>query len=410
MQASSVPASVGCSAWADNFLASRNPKHYQSLVLQAAGHLLDVMPAMRYFSPVILIAALLLQGCGRTVPEPAEQAAPGVDAQGRITLSPAQVQSLGITTVAAQAAASVPLMGLPALIAAPLSASTELILPYASVVTKVLVDEGQVVARGQAMLRVQSRAAAAAQADLARAHAAAELAQQQAQRDALLLQEGLIAKARQQESSARAAAAQVDVALAHAQMAQLRPLPGGLPGEFELLAAQAGRVLHRTVKPGQALDALASAFTLLEGEILDVEFNVPLRLQNLVKPGLLVQLQDGSQARVMAVGGDADPGTQGLRVRAQIEGASTLLPGQQLEVTLHLAAPSDALQVPAAALMPHGEQHVLYVREGSAWHGVKVTLLGGDGRLAVVQGKGLQAGAQVAATGGNLLKTLAPLE
>lgn len=365
---------------------------------------------MSPFYPVVLLAFLALQGCGSAAPEAAEDAAPQADAQGRVALSQTQIQHLGITTVAATPAETVPVTGLPALITAPLSASMEVTLPYSGVVTKVLVDEGQNVTRGQPMLRVQSREAVTVQAELARARAEAGLAQQQASRDAQLLKEGLIAQSRSQESAARAAIARASVAQASAQLVQLRSAPNGAQGEFELLAPQAGRVLHRAVKPGQSLEALASAFTLLEGDELDVEFNVPLSLRNAVKPGLLVQLPAGAQANVLAVGGDADTGAQGLRVRAQVAPGVALLPGQQLEVSLHLAAPSGALQVPASAVMQHGEQHMLYVREGNLWRGMKVAVLGGDGSVSVVQAEGLKAGAQVAASGGNLLKTMAPVE
>lgn len=365
---------------------------------------------MRSLYLVALLACVLLQGCGGGAQEAAEEAPPQADAQGRIALSQTQIQNLGITTIAAKPADAVPITGLPALMTVPLSASTEVTLPYAGVVTKVLVDEGQSVSKGQPMLRVQSREAVAVQAELARANAEAGLAQQQASRDAQLLKEGLIAQSRSQESAARAAIARASVAQASAQLAQLRPARGGVPGEFELLAPQTGRVLHRAVKPGQSLDALASAFTLLEGDELDVEFNVPLSLREAVTPGLTVQLPGGVQAKTVAVGGDADTGAQGLRVRAQVAPDAGLLPGQQLEVSLHLAAPNGALQVPASAVMQHGEQHLLYVREGNLWRGVKVTVLGGDGRVSIVQGDGLKAGAQVAASGGNLLKTMAPVE
>ena len=99
-----------------------------------------------------------------------------------------------------------------------------------------------------------------------------------------------------------------------------------------------------------------------------------------------------------------------MRVRAQVQAASALLPGQQLEASLHLPAPVGAVVVPASALLQQGEHHVVYVRQGQAWHGVVVHLLGGDARSAVIVGDGVHAGVNVAGSGGNLLKTLAPVE
>ena len=107
--------------------------------------------------------------------------------RGRITLSAAQLKNLGITQAVAKAASVVPITGLPAQITAPLAASTEVTVPYAGVVTQVLVDEGAQVQRGQPMLRLQSRELVTVQAELARARAEAGVAQQQAGRDAVLL-------------------------------------------------------------------------------------------------------------------------------------------------------------------------------------------------------------------------------
>ena len=121
---------------------------------------------------------------------------------------------------------------------------------------------------------------------------------------------------------------------------------------------------------------------------------------------LPVALPGGAVARVAAVGGDADAGAQSLRVRAQLEAGSGLLPGQQLDVTLRLPAPAGALAVPASALLQEGDGHLLFVQEDGAWRGLPVRRLGGDDRVVIVIGEGLRAGMPVASAGANLLKTL----
>lgn len=361
---------------------------------------------------LVLAVALALPGlpaCQRA-PDPAADAAlaPRADAEGRIRLSAAQAANLGLREVPATAADAVPVAGLPAEVTMPLASSTQVTLPYAGVVTRVLVDEGEQVQRGQPMLRVQSRELLAAQADLARAQAESGVAAQQARRDTLLEQEGLIPAARAQESRARAQMALASMRQASAALAQFRP--SGAAAEFELLAPQAGRVLRRQVRPGQALEALAPAFSLVAGKRLDLEFAVPMELAAQLRVGQTVALPGGGVARVAAVSGDADTGAQSVRVRAQVDAGSGLLPGQQLDVTLRLPAPAGAVAVPASAVLQEGKGQVLFVREDGAWRRVAVRQLGGDGRTAVVIGTGLRAGVPVAAAGGNVLKTLAAAE
>src|SRR5574344_139121 len=64
------------------------------------------------------------------------------------------------------------------------------------VLTRLLVDEGALVRQGQALARIQSQEVLSAEAELARARTEAATARLQAQRDAALLAEGIIAAAR----------------------------------------------------------------------------------------------------------------------------------------------------------------------------------------------------------------------
>jgi hypothetical protein len=99
--------------------------------------------------------------------------------------------------------------------------------------------------------------------------------------------------------------------------------------------------------------ALEAAFVVAEAGRMDVNFTAPLRLRSDIKPGLPVGLPDGTWP-VVAVGADADPASQSLRVRAGIEGQTALAVGQQFSVSLLLPAPAGALAVPPSALLPPG--------------------------------------------------------
>jgi multidrug efflux pump subunit AcrA (membrane-fusion protein) len=165
-----------------------------------------------------------------------------------------------------------------------------------------------------------------------------------------------------------------------------------MPGEYVLLAPMDGRVLRRDVQPGQSVAALDPAFTVARPGPLDVRFSAPVRYRAALAPGQTVGLPDGASARVVAVAADTDPASQSLRVRAQVAEDAGLLPGQR-SVTLQLPAPDGSLAVPAAALLPAGGGHVLYRLEGRRVRKVDVqALLGGDGRISVVQAAGLAPG------------------
>jgi multidrug efflux pump subunit AcrA (membrane-fusion protein) len=174
--------------------------------------------------------------------------------------------------------------------------------------------------------------------------------------------------------------------------------------------------------PGQAVAALDAAFVVAEPGRIDVNFTAPLRLRAVIQPGLEVRLPDGATARVAAIGADADPASQSLRVRARIEpgqGGTLYAPGQQFSVSLLLPVPEGALAVPSAALLPAGQHHVLYVAEGSQGadpvriRAVAVRLLGADEAASVVTAIApgqLAVGAQAVVRGTALLKSMIPLQ
>ena len=368
---------------------------------------LPVRPA-----PLVVIAiVLLLSGWllldRDQAPQVTTAAEISRDANGGLTLTSVQTKALGLETAAAVAATTMPIGGLPAEVAPPLHSSARVAVPYAGVVTRILHDEGDVVAAGAALVRIQSRELLAAQADLARARSEAVAATQQARRNELLLKEGIIAAARNEESQARAVAAEAAREQAEGAVSGLHIVTGGVPGEYELPSPIAGRVLRRMVVPGQAVAGLEETYSVAAPGSLDLIFSVAVGSR--VAPGMQVRLPDGSSGSIVAVGADTDRASQRLRVRARAADDRGLIAGQHLELTLLLPAPADAISVPDASLLTEGNSHVLYVLVGESYRAVRVERLGGDRGQAIVYGE-IRAGDQVVVRGASALKALLAAE
>ncbi|MDR2871642.1 MAG: efflux RND transporter periplasmic adaptor subunit [Xanthomonadaceae bacterium] len=329
---------------------------------------------------------------------------------GGIRLNDEQIKALGILTEKTVRAESVPLPGLPAQTQIPLDASARIVIPYAGVVTRISSDDGAMVAKNQAVARIQSREFLTAQAELANARNEAHTASLQARRDAQLLTEGIIPASRYEQTRLRVEMAQDALRQTQGALSHLR-IPGdGQPGEYELLAPVAGRILQRDIAPGQTVTALDSAFVISQSRHLDIVFNAPIRAEQKLTTGLPVRLPDGSTATVMAVGASTDSASQSLRMRASLDEDSSFVVGQQFDVTLLLPAPEGAIAVPSSALLPEGSRHVLYVRTGQDFRAIVVDRLGGDGVQAVVRGEGLLADMDVITRGTIALKSLIPVE
>ncbi len=338
----------------------------------------------------------------------AAAAAPAAAPDGSVQLAPSQVQGLGIALAPVRRADRVPVTGLPAQTEAPLEASQQVASPWAGTVSALLVHEGEQVRAGQPVLRLRSQDALRAGTELARAGSEAEVASRQARRDAQLLAEGIIPAARSEQSQAQARAAQAELARARDALGGVRVrLADG--GEIELLAPIAGKVLRRMVRPGDALPAQAPALLIADPARLDIGFTVAAGLRAQLAPGLRVALADGSAARVAAIGADLDPASQQVPVRARFEDPAGHVPGERFAVTLLLPAPADALAIPAQALLPDGERHVAYARDGDRFRAVRIPrVLGNDGVHAVVQAPALRPGMDVVTRGTVALKALLP--
>jgi cobalt-zinc-cadmium efflux system membrane fusion protein len=364
-------------------------------------------------APIVLIAVVLVAGWilfNRDGAPPATAAPEAtVDANGALKLDPKQTEALGLQTAEATAATTMPISGLAAEVAPPLHSSARVAVPYAGIVTRILRDEGDVVEAGAALVRIQSREFLAAQADLVRAQSEAVAATQQAERNELLLKEGIIAASRNEEGRARAAAAEAARKQAEGALSGLRVVSGGVPGEYELLAPIAGRVLHRRVVPGQSVAALEETYSVAAPGSLDLIFSVPVSSRSRVATGMQVRLPDGSSGSIVAVGADTDRASQRLRVRARADDDRGLIAGQHLELTLLAPAPPDSIAVPAASLLTEGNGHVLYVLNGESYRVVRVERLGGDREQAIVRGE-VRAGEQVVVRGASALKTLLAAE
>jgi RND family efflux transporter MFP subunit len=325
--------------------------------------------------------------------------APAAKAADAITLSAEQVKSLQIVTAPVVASSVLPLARLPAEVVAPLESSRTVSTPFAGVVASVVVDEGAMVAAGAPLARVQSRDFLTAQADLARSRSETTLAQSQSRRDAALFAEGIIARSRADETQARTADAQARFVQARDALAAVSIPAKAAAGEYELRAPTAGRVLRRSISPGQVVGAFEPAFTITTGNGVDVLVQAPIEHRAGYVPGRAVVMDDGTRGELVAIAAATDAGSQSVRLRAHLVDAQTWLVGQRTSVRLELQAPSNAVRVPASAIVPNGAAALVFVADGSRYRAVPVERLGNDDQDAIVSGalesrrrRGLQRG------------------
>ncbi|MGH7541169.1 MAG: efflux RND transporter periplasmic adaptor subunit [Gemmatimonadota bacterium] len=261
-------------------------------------------------------------------------------------------------------------------------------------VTSIDVDEGQTVARGRVLLRLEETKLAAeveaARAGRERARQEAENLARQVERNRSLLAAGAIspqafddmqtaaetARAREQE-----AAAQLALARARLEEATVR-------------APFAGTVGAREIDVGDYVSAGDSLFILVDDDPLEIEFRVPERYAARLAIGSPVLLDVSShpdrtfEGEVTFVSPTVDLSNRTVQLKARVPNpGGALRAGQFADVILGLEVRPDAIVVPEAAVVPRGGQTLVFVATAGHAERREVTLgERGDGRVEVLSG------------------------
>jgi len=262
-------------------------------------------------------------------------------------------------------------------------ADAEVASPVAGVVAHIDCHEGQRVAKGTVLFRLDSRVADVA---FEKAKKALAFAEENFERQKKLLPvEGTSKKAyleaEQQLNTARSelAAAETDLALLKVQ------------------APLAGMVVKINIEPGEAVELNTVLATIIDLDRLVAAVNVPSREAALLKVGQPVQFEIAGAASglVIYIGSKIDEKTDTLPVRISVPAGGGFHPGQFLSVRIICEEHANCLAVPEAAAISDsvgGESGTIVLVEGSKAVRKPVKLGLREAGLVEVIGEGLKEG------------------
>jgi membrane fusion protein (multidrug efflux system) len=234
-------------------------------------------------------------------------------------------------------------------------------------VLNVMVERGQRVKMGAAVVQLDVRtsalAAREAQANLASARAQRELAEQECVRTKQLLEKGAITRSEydRQTTQCTSALEQVSAAEARTQMMIKSVADGIVRAPFD------GVVTQRSVSPGEFVSPGKPLFTLVDDDPLKIELSVPEAYVSKIAQGQEVQLlavatgDKPHRAKVTRIGAEVGR-TRSLIVEATLEPGSGLVPGMFAEAHITIDKPMRAV-VPKDAVVQRGKtRHVFIVK------------------------------------------------
>jgi membrane fusion protein, heavy metal efflux system len=348
-----------------------------------------------------------------------------------VTLTAAQIRHGGVAWGPVTMGTAAAAVSVPAQLAPNEDRTARLGAPAGGRIVAVRVRPGDRVLAGQLLVSLQSREAAQAQADLAKARA--ELVARQAEagyaksaRDRADRLLALKAIPRQDyertvtdDEHARQGVAQAEAELTRARSAADQLGAGSsASGAIEVRSPLVGVLLERSAVPGTVVDAGAPLVTVTDASSLWVTVNAPESLSGAFRTGTTLRFTvpaypgETFAAHVDAVGAGLDPATRTLPVRATVDNRTGRLKPEMIATVLADGGPlvPAALVPDSAVQMLKGRPVVFLARprpDGGARFVRRDVEVGSrsDGRVAIT--RGLSAGDVIVTRGAFAVKAQA---
>lgn len=334
----------------------------------------------------------------------AQGVSPQSQAADAVELNQSEIEGFGLRFVAATAAQEYLLATLPAVIAPPPNARIAVAATFPGVVLQTLAVEGDMVRRGQGLAVIASRDILALASDLAQAQARLAVAKADAERQAVLSEEGIVAGARAEEAKAELQRARAEVNEMSRVLAAVSA--DGAKGTYTLTAPIDGVVAVSKIETGEPIEGMVAAFVVDATDRYEVQAQVPERLVGKIEPGMRVALDGGVEAKVTSVGRVIQPETRSVLMKAAVTPGAQLVAGRTAMVGVYSPAPKGAVSVPRAAVANLGGIDAVFVRAKGSVIVRKVNTGPALGDRTVIL-SGLKVGEQIAVSNLSELKSLA---
>lgn len=331
----------------------------------------------------------------------------------QIRMSQQQIDNLDVRVAPLAAGSNIPLFYAPARVTVPADREALVASSVAGLVTKIHVNIGDRVVKGQVLATLNSPELVGLQQAYLTAGSEHNLADIEQGRDQKLLQEGVIAERRLQETevlhgskSAKADETRQLLELAGMSVGEIKQLAKTkrLNNQLAIRSPLDGVVLERLVVLGSRLDMQTPLFRVADLSQLWLEINIPQERMGQVKIGDSVGVEDsGIVARVALLGQSVNRDNQTVAARAVLDGkAEGLRVGQSVNVKL-LGGGQTGFRVPNTALAQNEGHSYVFVRNAEGFAVTEVSVAGKQADVTLVNGP-LTGNEQIAVKGAVALK------
>ena len=386
---------------------------------------------MTHRTTLILATCAFVMACGggsdtTTTPPAAESAAPAPEARAEpdastVRIEEGMLRDLRITLDEVESRPGGEQITLLGELDVDQRAYAEVGVPVPARVTRLLVNAGQTVRRGQTLAELTSPELGQARAEYLSAEARVRLADAALERKRGLAAERIVPLREVQEAESQAAEARAGLRTARAAIGAFGVEPPSTDtaeataSTFVLRALVSGSVIERRAVVGQMLDPSTAAFRI--GDLSTLWLTVhaferdAVRIQNGAAARIVFPALPGRdfQGKVVLAGQAVESESRTVPIRIDVENMSGVLrPGMSATAVLPVGA-SDAsiLSVPVAAVQRVRNDWCVFLPKGEGTFEIRRIGRGRDlaGEVEVLSG--LRAGEQIVVDGAFLLKAQA---
>jgi len=342
----------------------------------------------RWLVPAIAVAVVAVAAAGLLIARNGQaNGGKKKDEKDKVAAAPVEISTVGKGTISTYLETTTVLEA---------ENSATLVARRQGQVVALLAEEGQSVAQGQVLARLEDTEA---RISLERAKVTLEQAESDAARARMLHERGVQAQTTLDELTFKLRTAKENVAQAQYDLAQTR-----------IVAPFSGKVVARTIQLGETVTPGKECFRVDDFSPLLARVHFPEREQNRVAVGHTATLALDAHpdrtfpAKVSIVNPTIDRANGTFKVTLEVhDPTATLRPGSFARVRLEAASFADVVLLPRKAVLTEDGDSYVYVAQGDSVDRVAVELGAIDGDTAQIL-SGLTPGTKVVTVGQGGLK------
>jgi len=322
---------------------------------------------------------------------------PPVFAGNTIQIAQDHFNNLGVTLGKLQPAKQIPVLSAPAKVVIPPTREYVVSASQAGLITQLNAAIGDKVKKGEVLAQLNSPDLLTLQREYLKASSVLQLASNTYQRDKKLMEEGVIADRRWQETRNQYQSFASE-ANEHRQLLEIAGMSANdidrlgkthrLSSQLNVHSPISGVVMERMAVAGTRIDILAPIYRIANLDELWLEINIPHERIGSIKVGDQVLVENTPiSAEITLLGQSVNQENQTILARATIkDNQSVIRVGQTINARIIQTSENAVFKVPNAAIAQSEGKSFIFIRNRDGFKVSPVTVIGKQAEESIISG------------------------